>query len=79
MCVRGSADFAGDSDWEEDIDDLLREAAAAAGMGRLRALAIAFGVTRAPQKKFRKGLYRDCHSAFSRLVVVAPSEQIPSR
>ena len=31
--VRGFADFVGDSDWEEDIDDLLREAAAAAGWG----------------------------------------------
>ena len=29
--VRGFADFVGDFDWEEDIDDLLREAAAAAG------------------------------------------------
>ena len=30
--VRGFADFVGDSDWEEeDIDDLLQEAAAAAG------------------------------------------------
>ena len=29
--VRGFADFVGDFDWEEEIDDLLREAAAAAG------------------------------------------------
>ena len=29
--VRGSADLGGESGWEEDIDDLLREAAAAAG------------------------------------------------
>ena len=34
--VRGSADFRGDSGWEEDIEDLLTEAAAAAaGMGGL--------------------------------------------
>ncbi len=29
--ARGSADLAGESGWEEDVDDLLREAAAAAG------------------------------------------------
>ena len=29
--VRGSADLGGESGWEEDIDDFLREAAAAAG------------------------------------------------
>ena len=31
--VRGSADLGGDSGWEEDIEDLLRDAAAGAGMG----------------------------------------------
>ena len=31
--LRGSADFAGDTGWEPDIDDLLRDAAAAAGAG----------------------------------------------
>ena len=35
--VRGFADFVGDSDWEEDIDDLLREAAAAAGWSSFEA------------------------------------------
>ena len=29
--LRGAADFAGDTGWEADIDDLLRDAAAAAG------------------------------------------------
>ena len=34
--VRNSADFCGDTGWEEDIEDLLREAAAAAaGVGGL--------------------------------------------
>jgi hypothetical protein len=28
--IRGAADLAGDSGWEEDLDDLLRDAAAAA-------------------------------------------------
>ena len=31
--VRGMADLGGDTGWEEDIDDLLREAAEAAGLG----------------------------------------------
>ena len=31
--VRGFADFVGDSDWEDDVEDLLREAAATAGFG----------------------------------------------
>ena len=31
--IRGAEDFAGDSGWEEDIDDLLRDAAAAAAAG----------------------------------------------
>ena len=31
--VRGSADLGGDSGWEEDIEDLLRDAAAGAGVG----------------------------------------------
>ena len=31
--VRGSADVGGATGWEEDIDDLLREAAAAAAAG----------------------------------------------
>ena len=31
--LRGPADFAGDTGWEEDVDDLLREAAAAAAAG----------------------------------------------
>ena len=31
--VHNAADFAGDSGWEEDIADLLRDAAAAAGVG----------------------------------------------
>ena len=29
--VRGFADFVGDSDWEDDVDDLLRDVAATAG------------------------------------------------
>ena len=29
--VRGSADLSGDTGWEDDIEDLLRDAAAAAG------------------------------------------------
>ena len=33
--VRNAADFAGNSGWEEDIEDLLRNAAAAAGVGGL--------------------------------------------
>ena len=33
--VRNAADFAGDSGWEEDVEDLLRDAAAAAGVGGL--------------------------------------------
>ena len=33
----GFADFVGDSDWEEDIEDLLREAAAAAGWSSFEA------------------------------------------
>ena len=35
--VRSAADFAGHSGWEEDVEDLLREAAAAAGVGGLEA------------------------------------------
>ena len=31
--VRGSADLLGDTGWEEDIEDLLQEAAAGAGLG----------------------------------------------
>ena len=31
--LRGPADFGGDTGWEEDLDDLLREAAAAAAAG----------------------------------------------
>ena len=31
--LRGPADFAGDTGWEENVDDLLREAAAAAAAG----------------------------------------------
>ena len=31
--VRGAVDLGGDSGWEEDIDDLLRDAAAAAAAG----------------------------------------------
>ena len=31
--VRGSADLGRDTGWEEDIEDLLRDAAAAAGVG----------------------------------------------
>ena len=31
--IRGAADFVGASGWEEDVEDLLREAAAAAGVG----------------------------------------------
>ena len=31
--LRGPADFAGDTGWEEDLDDLLRDAAAAAAAG----------------------------------------------
>ena len=31
--VRGLADFVGDSDWEDDVDDLLRDAAATTGFG----------------------------------------------
>ena len=33
--VRGAADFVGESGWDEDIEDLLRDAAAAAGAGGL--------------------------------------------
>ena len=33
--VRGAADFVGDSGWDKDIEDLLRDAAAAAGAGGL--------------------------------------------
>ena len=33
--VRGAADFVGESGWGEDIEDLLRDAAAAAGAGGL--------------------------------------------
>ena len=33
--VRGDADFAGGTGWEEDVEDLLRDAAAAAGAGGL--------------------------------------------
>ena len=35
--VRGLADFVGDSDWEDDVDDLLRDAAATAGFGGFEA------------------------------------------
>ena len=35
--LRGAADLAGDCGWEEDIDDLLRDAAVAAGFGGLEA------------------------------------------
>ena len=35
--IRGAADFVGASGWEEDVEDLLREAAAAAGVGGLGA------------------------------------------
>ena len=35
--VRGFADFAGDSDWEDDVEDLLRDAAATAGFGGFEA------------------------------------------
>ena len=35
--VRGHADFVGDSDWNDDVDDLLRDAAATAGFGGLEA------------------------------------------
>ena len=35
--VRGFADFVGDSDWNDDVDDLLRDAAATAGFGGLEA------------------------------------------
>ena len=31
--VRGLADFVGDSDWNDDVDDLLRDAAATTGFG----------------------------------------------
>ena len=31
--VRGSADLGGDTGWEEDIEDLLRDAASGAGFG----------------------------------------------
>ena len=33
--VRGAADLTGDSGWEDDVEDLLRDAAAAAGVGGL--------------------------------------------
>ena len=33
--VRSAADFVGASGWEEDVEDLLRDAAAAAGVGGL--------------------------------------------
>ena len=33
--VRGAADFVEESGWDEDIEDLLRDAAAAAGAGGL--------------------------------------------
>ena len=33
--VRGAADFTGGTGWEEDVEDLLRDAAAAAGVGGL--------------------------------------------
>ena len=33
--VRGFADLAGDSDWEDDVDGLLRDVAATAGYGGL--------------------------------------------
>ena len=35
--IRGLADFVGDSDWEHDVDDLLRDAAATAGFGGFEA------------------------------------------
>ena len=35
--VRGFADFVGDSDWKDDVDDLLRDAAATAGLGGFEA------------------------------------------
>jgi hypothetical protein len=35
--VRGFADFVGDSDWDDDVDDLLRDAAATAGFGGFEA------------------------------------------
>ena len=35
--VRGHADFVGDSDWNDDVDDLLRDAAATAGFGGFEA------------------------------------------
>ena len=35
--VRGLADFVGDSDWKDDVDDLLRDAAATAGFGGFEA------------------------------------------
>ena len=35
--VRCAADFVGASGWEEDVEDLLRDAAAAAGVGGLEA------------------------------------------
>ena len=35
--VRGHADFVGDSDWKDDVDDLLRDAAATAGFGGFEA------------------------------------------
>ena len=35
--VRGSTDLGGGTGWEEDIEDLLRDAAAAAGVGGLDA------------------------------------------
>ena len=33
--VRGAADLAGESGWDEDVEDLLRDAAATAGVGGL--------------------------------------------
>ena len=35
--VRGLADFVGDSDWDDDVEDLLRDAATTAGFGGLAA------------------------------------------
>ena len=35
--LRGAADFAGDTGWEADLDDLLREAAAFAAAGGMEA------------------------------------------
>ena len=35
--VRGYADFVGDSDWDDDVEGLLRDAAANAGFGGLAA------------------------------------------